>query len=277
MNTFSVDSYGALEPIYDTDRDPRGIIWMWEPPKKDAFYILGADPTVGITGWTREFRTKDDYKVDNGVIEVVRLGVGGAADVQVAEYAAPVDAADLASYCNLLGRLYSGIGDDEQALMVVEVYPGPGNMTQDRLINQFEYTNLYVGRNTLSSGPQTAVGWVASPKSVRDLWIQSSRHIHQDKILLNSPWLVEEFSYAEVDVKKMTAKAVHGKHDDRIRALMLAIWAGHDWDIISDLRTEAPKPQAKGRDWQASDCSVEQMYDEWEQLTDEWGESDNDF
>jgi len=33
-------------------KDPRGILLMWHPPRKGAKYIMGGDPTQGITGWS---------------------------------------------------------------------------------------------------------------------------------------------------------------------------------------------------------------------------------
>src|SRR5438105_4562479 len=99
-----------------TDRDPRGAIWMWEPYRNGHTYVVGVDPTVGITGWHRSLRTRDDHATDNGAIQVIRCG---NPDVQVAEYAAPVDAIELAPVVNLLGRLYGQGQEDGQALVII--------------------------------------------------------------------------------------------------------------------------------------------------------------
>src|SRR5690349_8663577 len=77
------------------DGDPRGIVWMWEPPEHRHTYVIGCDPANGRTGWNRYNRVKEDTKTDNGVIEVIRVGKNGVKDAQVCEYAAPVDAFDL--------------------------------------------------------------------------------------------------------------------------------------------------------------------------------------
>ena len=120
----------STEEVYDGD--PRGIIWLYEPPSPRARYVMGVDASQGRTGWSRYNRTEDDSEIDNGAIEVIRLGTGEPGhpgftpDVQVAEYAAPIDPYDLATVANTMGRLYGGRNEDGQALAIIEVYPGPG-------------------------------------------------------------------------------------------------------------------------------------------------------
>src|ERR1041385_4808833 len=53
--------------------DPRGILFIWEEPKQHAKYIMGCDPTVGITGWGRSSRIPSDRRTDNGAIEIFRV------------------------------------------------------------------------------------------------------------------------------------------------------------------------------------------------------------
>jgi hypothetical protein len=48
----------------DLSQDPRGVAWMWEPPRKNAAYVMGIDPTVGITGWSRHSRVANDSEID---------------------------------------------------------------------------------------------------------------------------------------------------------------------------------------------------------------------
>src|SRR5262245_12713784 len=91
------------------DTDPRGLVHIYEPPRPTATYVLGVDPTVGITGWNRHLRTQSDEKVDNACVQVIRVGTP---DTQVAEYAAPIDAYELATVVNFLGRMYAGANED---------------------------------------------------------------------------------------------------------------------------------------------------------------------
>src|SRR5215471_10357239 len=108
----------STDEVYDGD--PRGIIWLFEPPSPRGRYVMGVDATQGRTGWSRYNRTEDDSDIDNGAICVLRLGRGEpgtpqfTSDAQVAEYAAPIDPYDLSKAVNFLGRLYSGRDEDGQ-------------------------------------------------------------------------------------------------------------------------------------------------------------------
>lgn len=254
------------------DHDPRGLLLIFEPPHPGATYVMGIDPTVGIVGWNRHIKTRDDLRTDNGAIEVVKLGTKGGPDVQVAEYAAPIDPEDLADVATFLGRLYHG-RDEEECLCIIEVYPGPGLLTQRRMINNHNYTNHFIWKYLDSMMPKTtaSLGWQSSPKSVRDLWIRGTRHISLDKVRVLSPYLSEELAHCEADELKMTAKASSGMHDDRVRAFLMAIWALHDWNY----QIEEPKPEAlegPAPNWQASDISYDKMLEAWETRFDEISE-----
>lgn len=251
----------------DLDSDPRGIIWVYEEPSIRSTYVMGIDPTVGITGWDRLLRTEDDFKTDNGSIEVIRVGTMGKPDVQVCEYAAPVDPEDLADVANALGRLYAGNDDNEQCLAIIEIYPGPGLLTLRKMINHYGYTHHFVWKylDTMSSKPTNTLGWTATPKTTRDLWIRGSRHINRGQILIRSPYFVEEMTDCEQDPIKMSGKAAYGAHDDRLRALLMAIWAAHDWtnqvEIPDHSRVETG---SKPAEWQSSAVTAEDMFSAWE-------------
>jgi len=256
----------SMDPT-DLDKDPRGIAWLYEAPSTRAAYVMGIDPSVGITGWDRSLRTRDDTKTDNGAIEIIRVGRNGEPDVQVCEYAAPIDPEDLADVANALGRLYSGSDENEQCLCIPEVYPGPGLLTLRKMINQYGYGNWFVWKylDTMTTKPTNALGWTATPKSVRDLWIRASRHIARGGLVIHSESLIEEMRDCEQDPLKMTAKAIYGRHDDRVRAMLMAIWAAHDWtgqielDTHSRVESGVPAPV-----WQASDISSDRMLEAWE-------------
>ena len=283
---FRVEKCGIVTPLEPgtVDDDPRGLLWVWEPPMPRETYFVGVDPSVGRTGWRRELRTTDDKYTDNGAIEVLRKGRNGGRDIQAAEYVAPEDSEDLADVVNMLGRMYKGNSEEEQALCIIEVYPGPGLTTQNRLIHDYGYYNLfqwayldtYVPTSTSGRGGPS-LGWVASPKSVRDLWIRGSRHINNDKCWLNSPWLVEEFADCVFNPLKMTAQAVgRGKHDDRVRAFLLCLWAAHQWSRVVDFEQQ-PETSIVVRkpSWQGSDITQEKMMEEWQDRFEELSEEGN--
>jgi hypothetical protein len=265
---YSIGHKHRLERVELEDLDPRGLVCMWEPPNPRGVYVMGIDPTVGITGWDRHNRSKDDFRIDNGAIEIIRVGSesGDRPDVQVCEYAAPIDPEDLADVANALGRLYCGHDESEQCLCIIEVYPGPGLLTQRKLINVHGYTNHFVWKylDTLATRPTMSLGWQSSPKSVRDLWIRGTRHISRGQLIIKSKWLAEELSDCEADLLKMTAKASYGRHDDRVRAMLMSTWAAHDWSFQIEFDTPQPISEDSGLpNWQASDCSYDKMMDSW--------------
>lgn len=249
------------------DDDPRGLILMWEPPQAGARYFLGCDPSVGIVNWTREFRTQDDHLIDNAAIEVIKLGRQGVTrDKQVCEFAAPVHSEDLADYINLIGRLY-GLNEDEgQCPVIVEVYPGPGHMTQRRLINTFGYTNLFVWKYTdkMVLHATGSLGWFTSQRSKRDLWQKGLRLITRRGVQICSPYMVEEM--ADCVPVGLAYEATGTRHDDRVFAFLLALWFGREWEL--DVETEETRDSGPGEapvDWQASDLS----FNEWQEACEE--------
>lgn len=245
----------CAEDWEDIDDDPRGVFLMWEPPDPYCKYVMGLDPTVGITGWSRAVRTPNDDKTDNGAIEIIK--VGGLArplferdmktgmmkpaidpntkrqmikyiDVQVGEYAAPVDAVEIAQVANVLGRIYKGDADD-MCQLIYEAYPGPGLLTTQELI-RLNYSNLWMWEYIDNAVEETdRPGWRSTPTSQRLLWQRSRRHLMQENIIVQSRWLLEEYTNAEIDLEKMRARAASGYHDDRFQACNMATWAAHKW------------------------------------------------
>lgn len=259
------------------DGDPRGIIWLYEPPNPRAKYVMGIDPTQGRTGWNRYFREDDDQLTDNGAIEIIRLGKGDPAspgfipDVQVAEFAAPIDPYELADIANILGRMYSGNDEDGQALAIIEVYPGPGGPTQRMLMEKYGYTNLYrwqfLDTGETSSHSKFDFGWYSTKQSVQHLWTRGLRTIHRKQLVFKSPHLVEEFANCQMDTVKLRGAAASG-HDDRVVAMLLAIWAGHNYTF--SMETEKSRVETgPSIEWQATDISSDRMYDAWNERYDE--------
>lgn len=258
------------------DRDPRGVLWMWEPPRPGQEYVMGIDPTVGIPGWDRSMRLEDDESVDNAAIQIIRVGASGKPDVQVAEYAAPIDPYDLADVANMCGRMYGGSDEDGQALCIIEVFPGPGLSTQRKLLEVYGYTRHFVWKHLDRAQLHytTGLGWYSTAKSVRDLWILGTRHVEKDLIEINSPWLAEEMADCENDPVKMRGKAVYGRHDDRVSAMLMALWAAHDWTGQVDVVQTQEVSTVKQPDWQRSDVTAEKMWEQWDEQVESWLDED---
>lgn len=255
--------------------DGRGIVWLYEPPSPRARYVMGVDAAQGRTGWNRFNQSEEDG--DNGAIVVIRCGSGelGSAnyrpDTQVAEYAAPIDPYDLAKVANALGRMYGGRDEDGQALAIIEVYPGPGGPTQRTMMETYGYTNMYrwqfLDTGMPSEHSKFDFGWYSTKQSMQHLWTKGLRYIHRKQMVFKSPYLVEEFADAQMDVVRMRGQATSG-HDDRVTACLLAIWAAHNWSFNIE-PAQSNVHQGPAIEWQATDISSERMADEWEE---KWSE-----
>ena len=267
-SVFTIGTAGHLDKVSpeEFDGDPRGLIWVWEPPIRSATYVLGCDPTVGRTGWNRFSRVKEDSKTDNGAIEIIKVGKDGNRDIQVAEYAAPVDAFDLAYTINLLGRLYAG-ADEDQCKVIIEVFPGPGAGTLQQCL-ELGYTNHfhweYYGDTPAT--PTRSMGWHASPRTNRDLWVKASRHLVLQQCVIKSPWLAEEYADCRMNLEKDYAENPGG-HDDRVRAFNLALWIANSWSMNIERTTEKIATTAPV-DWQTSDMSIEDIHEGWNDMLD---------
>lgn len=259
---------GGLLPSKDRyDGDPRGILWMWEPPSKRQSYVLGVDPSGGIPMWNRHARRESDAKTDNGCIEVIRQGLGAEIpDRQVAEFAAPIDPEDLAEVVNVLGRVYGGNNDEGQARVIIEIQPGPGLLTQRKII-EYGYTNLFQWSylDGITRSVTKSFGWTSTPRSQRDLWLRACRHMVHGLIELNSPWLIEEMADAEMDMSKMRARSAYGHHDDRLMAIMLAIWCAREWSLEVETVSQEVRTSHEVVNPQATDWTYDRMMEEWEE------------
>lgn len=269
--TYSVGYTGSLAKfdIAQYDGDPRGIAWLWEPPSRGCRYVLGADVAYGRTGWNRYDRTREDAKTDNGAIEILRVGTNNRPDVQVAEYAAPVDPSELGDVINVLARLYAGLEED-QCKMIIETYPGPGAMTLQRCL-ELGLTNFFHW-SYYADGPATPIksmGWHASAKTTRDLWIKASRHLNLRQAVVKSPWLAEEYADCRMNPDKQWAENPNG-HDDRVRAFNLAIWEANGFATNVE-RTAEPVRNQQVVEWAHSDLTLDEIKAEWAASLDRMG------
>lgn len=254
-----------IAPHVMDDDDERGILWVWEEPRRYATYVVSLDPTVGRPGWSREFRTEADIDTDNAAIEVFRAGRGGQPDVQVAEFAAPVDAIDIAPIAATIGMLYAGDHEDGQALIIGELN-GPGSVTLRELMDKFNYSHLWQWQYYAQAVPRRAnqFWWWSSPTVNKDLWMRGLHHIQKYRCVLNSKWLIEEMADCVADTYRLIGEARFGRHDDRVVALLLNMWCVHDWSTREDVEPLERPVDTSAPKWEASDISYEQMCSNWD-------------
>jgi hypothetical protein len=255
----------TVTPCEIDDEDERGLLFVWEEPRQYATYVVSIDPTVGRPGWSREFRTEADVDTDNAAIEVFRAGVGGQPDVQVAEFAAPVDAIDIAPIAATIGTLYGGSNEDGQALLIGEV-TGPGAVTLRELVDRFQYTNLWQWTQWGSAQVRRTqqFWWYSSRSSNKDLWMRGLHHIQKYRCRLQSKWLIEEMADCIADAYLLIGEARYGRHDDRVMAMLFNLWALHDWSTREDLEPIERPVDTNAPKWEASDISYDGMMQAWD-------------
>jgi hypothetical protein len=276
--TIAIGQRGSIRKSEDCNleearRDPRGILWMWEAPDNRERYILGVDPTFGRTGWNRWSRTEEDLTTDNGAIVVLRRGKGAKPAAQVAEFAAPIDPFELAYVANIIGRVY-GQGDedtDHQSLIIHEGFPGPGP-SFTRQIMDLGYGNLWRWQYfaDLNVKPTQAVGWQATDRTNQQLWAKCSRHLIKHAAhsqLVRSPALQEEYCDVVILPGKHWAASVSSRrHDDRVRAHCLAMWAEQGWDVDFESTDEPVIADTTGEgavEWAHTDMTAAEIHDAW--------------
>lgn len=282
----------------DIRDDPRGLLLMWEPPRPDCKYVMAMDATEGITGWTRATKVDGDHKTDNTAIVIFRPD--GLAepiykvedgkkvpdvdpvtkrqrilfrDVQVAEWAAPVDAVEAARVANFLGRVFHGSADD-QCLFIWEAWPGVGLLATQEIL-RLGYSNMWMWEYIDKEAEETdRPGWRSTPTSQRLLWYRARRHLMNHQAVIKSPFLLEEYRNAEIDLTKMRARAAYGYHDDRFMAANMCFWASHAWTYEED-STPEPVTTAPWVDYQryAPGLDDYESFTDWKQrATDDWWE-----
>jgi hypothetical protein len=255
-------------PLNEMDTDPRGVLFMFEEPRPNAQYFISGDPTVGKTGWSRWNRTDDDLEIDNAACQVLRKGK--LQDVQVAEFAAPVDAVEFAPILNAIGRLYKGNSEEGMAEMIVEA-TGPGAVTIRELVDRFGYTNQFLWHYYGGEmSPRAAhhgnkIGWYSSRSANKDLWMRGAHHIHNRRVRVYSEHCIEEMADCMADAFTAIGEARRGRHDDRVFALLLCMWLAHGWSTgVTEIDTEARVVQpADVLEAQDSDMDVEEMTSSW--------------
>ncbi len=285
------------EPWSEIERDPRGVMLMYEPRRPGHRYIAGLDSSEGITGWSRATRQPDDKKIDNGAIVVYDIGAirelcwkmeNGIQvpdidkrtrqqrihfrDVQVAEFRAPCDAVEIARIANIIGRIYHD-DEDEPAELIWESWPGCGMLCTQELL-RLQYGNLWHWEYISDIAEETdRLGWRSNRESMKLLWYRTRRHLMQENVVIRSKWLRQEYADAVVDYDKMRAMAAYGGHDDLMMASNLALWAGNKWTYELESSLEIATDHEEPTDFQnyAPGLGDDVSFADWKtQATADW-------
>jgi len=251
-----------------------GRVIIFEPPQRDARYVIGVDPAQGLGA-------------DRSVVQVLKVGTVKYPDMQVAEFASdfhgPVALAEIAA---ALGRIYAGTEDE--ALAVVELNSaGGGNICQSDMRFKWRYSNLYLRKSetAVDAGYQHQFGWQSTPYKRRTLVYRGVAAFNSGELIVNSPHTIEEMMDFRPESADAIAQAAAGKKDDRVMALFMAYLGAHEDEWLSGenvaraRRTltaaasvreteEAENPGPK-RDWQNTPVKADVMWASWDHILDE--------
>lgn len=221
----------------DTSTSPMGLIFIYEHPKRGYLYGYGCDTAEGIGG-------------DRSVIEIIRKDTLSEPDVQACEFASDlVSGLELWPWCMALGTYFSPSSDDgrRQALSAIEVRFG-GDALQYELRKR-GWVNFLVWPRVLDSkhinlAKANKLGFVTNSWSRPNMVNILLTWINRDRIILHSPWFIEEMEAFEKEEEGQKMKAAYGEHDDRIMALGFILFAFHIHEIKGATISLADQRQA---------------------------------
>jgi len=197
-----------------------GRLIMWDPPERGASYAVGVDVAEGVGK-------------DRSVIEVLRIGDLKRPDEQVAEFATDYhDPIDLAPIVAELGRFYKG-DDGIEAVVIVEAN-GLGDGVILALNTHLEYGNLFQWKvyDKTSHLETNRLGWWTNRNTRPKLIARGVHAIVKGDLVMNSPFLFNEWKTFQRDHFLARAAAMSNRHDDRVMAVLMAHWAAHDAEWI---------------------------------------------
>jgi len=206
-------NYNTYKEIIFVDH-PKGGAWsIFRMPEPGKNYVLGADCAEGLEG--------GDYNAAAVFDPITRE--------QVAEYHASCDPDQFAYELNKGGLFYN------RALIAPE-RNNHGYTVVNALVNDYSYPNLFQERDeqdTMRTEGTEKMGFRTTMKTRPIMVDMAKMAIRKGLIKLNSINLINEC--ASFVVTK-TGKAMHdsGKHDDRVFAMMIALYVMEKYPYIQE-------------------------------------------
>lgn len=203
-------------------------LYLWEPPQESETYYIGVDVAHGVPGG------------DFSVAQVLRIGHRMEPDVQVAEWRGWINPGPWGHVVSALGFWYNG------AQLSIECND-VGQATNAEVMRVIQYENLFRWKHydKVKNFMTDFFGWFTSVKT-RPLIISKFREYMDTRppmIILRSEWLIDEcldFSAAEGS----TRFEGQATNDDRVMALMIALFCAHDseWGVEAALKPRKKDP-----------------------------------
>ena len=189
-----------------------GRLRIWELPEPGETYYAGADIAYGVEG--RDF----------SCCQIIRIGHGGAPDVQVAEWHGWINPTPFGHVIVALATWYN------MAELALELN-GVGEKTYMEVFRILEYPNLFRWKHydKVKNFMSDYMCWVTNHKT-RPLIITALRErLMENTATLYSEALLDEMMDfgAEDEDSRFEGQE---SNDDRVMAIMIALWCAHDSD-----------------------------------------------
>ncbi len=203
---------------------------VFEPPRpRKHRYVVSADISNGLG-------------LDRSSIDVIRVPTIREPAEQVAHFLTDsIDAGDLASYLDAIGRLYAG--NDDMPAVIAPEGNGSGMATINTLQKHLGYPNLYIWR-VLDSRDQarsltTKVGWWTTSQS-RRIIIETlyhslkavDPHTGLPDYRLNSPFTISELRTFLSPGPIWLGEAAEGAFDDCILSSAIGIFVAQELAVV---------------------------------------------
>lgn len=179
---------------------------IWEKPIKGYEYVGGFDVALGNPG--------GDYSCG----QIIKKGKGFEKDEQVAVWHGLISPGGLAEIVLAMCRYYN------EGMAAVEVNSF-GIQTNSVLMRNYEYSNLYFYKHMdrIKNFITSITGFLSTAKTTDLLMSSMSEALLEDTIIINDRFTMDEFNdYTE------TGAEGAGAHDDRVDALMIALYCGYE-------------------------------------------------
>lgn len=253
-----------------TIRDVNGVLLMFESPKKDQEYVIGADIGGGLG-------------LSNSVAHVLKVGTRTEPDIQVAEFASNyLSPTEFAFILDKLGNAYWSYEMDLPATLNVETN-NYGHTVIAMLVEQLDYLNLFQNVDFTKVKPGSAPQWgtgVHDKTRVPLVMLGESRLKSGQWVINSVPFIEEMADFQITNIKHQDAlnreiladqgKAAGKILDDRLFAGFHALWAANaihpdimlDRErrrIASEKVVEALKPGEEKPDYRNTPISYDAM------------------
>lgn len=208
--------------------DATSYLRIWELPKKDGLYVIGADTATGKmvgTGDPFDERSGRDFSC----AEVFEVNTRR----QVAQLHGRIVPEEFARQLYLLGYFYGHQTDTirHPATLAVESNHRSGETVIKKLDRELGYPALYYSRqmNTRTNRITPKLGWLTSKITRPVMLDELSEAVREGTILIYSPDTIREmFTFVLDEDGKPGAQ--EGAHDDRVISLAITLQVAQTLD-----------------------------------------------